>query len=102
MDYFWYPEINLYKKQTTVLKKFINKKDPQIKAEFHEKYKRCRNFFSTLMKESKLRNTWKGIKIIISIKNITTTTVRRQNQKSKIRLNIIQTTYLIQTQIRSS
>ena len=69
-----------------LLKKFINKKDPQIKAECHEKYKKCRNL-STLLKESKqiyftkyfesnwnnIRNTWKGIKTIISIKDIATT-----------------------------
>ena len=69
-----------------ILKKFINKKDPQIKAECHEKYKKNRNL-STLMKESKqiyyakyfesnwnnIRNTWKRSKTIISIKNITTT-----------------------------
>ena len=36
-----------------LLKKFISKKDPQIKAEFHEKYKTYRNLLSTLMKESK-------------------------------------------------
>ena len=69
-----------------LLKKFINKKDPQIKAECHEKYKKYRNLLSTLLKEIKqiyytkyfesnwnnIRNTWKGIKTIISIKNITT------------------------------
>ena len=68
-------------------KKFIKKKDPQIKAECHEKYKKYRNLLSTLLKESKqiyyikyfesnwnnIRSTWKGIKTIISIKNITTT-----------------------------
>ena len=61
-----------------LLKKLINKKDPQIKAE-------C--LLSILLKESKqiyyteyfesnwnnIRNTWKGIKTIISIKNITAT-----------------------------
>ena len=36
-----------------LLKKFINRKDPQIKAEFHEKYKTYRNLLSTLMKKSK-------------------------------------------------
>ena len=70
-----------------LLKKFINKKDPQIKAECHEKYKKYRNLLSTLLKESKqiyytkyfesnwnnIRNTWKGVKTIISIKSITTT-----------------------------
>ena len=69
------------------MKKFINKKDPQIKAECHEKYKKYRNLLSTLLKESKqiyytkyfesnwnnIRNTWKGIKTTTSIKNITTT-----------------------------
>ena len=49
--------------------KFINKKDPQITAEFFERHKPYRNLLSTLVKE----NTWKGIKIIISVKNITTT-----------------------------
>ena len=36
-----------------LLKKFINKKDPQIKAGCHEKYKKYRNLLSTLLKESK-------------------------------------------------
>ena len=70
-----------------LLKKFINKKDQQIKAVFHEWYKTYRNLLSTLMKQSKqfhytkifennlnnIKNTWKRIKTIISIKNITTT-----------------------------
>ena len=65
-----------------LLKKFINKKDPQSKAIFHEQYKTYRNLLSTLMKQSKqiyytkyfennwsnIKNTWKGIKTIISIK----------------------------------
>ena len=66
-----------------LLKKSISKKDPQIKAEFHEIY----NLLSTLIKKSKqiyyakyfetnwnnIRSTWKGIKAIISIKYITVT-----------------------------
>ena len=36
-----------------LLKKFINKKDPQTKAIFHEQYKTYRNLLSTLMKQSK-------------------------------------------------
>ena len=70
-----------------LLKRFINKKDPQIKAEFHEKHKKYRNLLSTLFKESEqiyytkylesnwnyIRNIWKGIKTIISIKIITIT-----------------------------
>ena len=36
-----------------LLKKFINKKDPQIKAVFHEQYTTYRNLPSTLMKQSK-------------------------------------------------
>ena len=36
-----------------VLKKFINKKDLQIKSESHEKYKKYRNLLSILMKKSK-------------------------------------------------
>ena len=52
-----------------MLMKFINKKDPQITAEFFGRHKLYRNLLSTLMKG----DTWKGIKIIISVKNITTT-----------------------------
>ena len=57
------------------------------KAVSHEQYKTYRNILSILMKQSKqiyytkyfennwnnIKNTWKGIKTIISIKNITTT-----------------------------
>ena len=39
--------------KTKLLKKFINNKDPQIKTECHEKYKKYRNLLSTLVKESK-------------------------------------------------
>ena len=70
-----------------ILKKFINKKDPQIKAVFHEQYKTYRNLLYTLMKQSKQiyytnyfennwnnnKSTWKEIKTIISIKNIRNT-----------------------------
>ena len=74
------PTYHIYIKNK-LLKKFINKKDPQIKAVFREQYKTYSSLFSTLMKQSKQiyhtkyfeNNTWKGIKTIISIKNITTT-----------------------------
>ena len=36
-----------------LLKKFINKKDPILKEEFHTNYKKYRNLLSTLMKKSK-------------------------------------------------
>ena len=63
------------------LKRFINKKDPQIKTAFHEQYKTYKNLLSTLLKQSKqiyctkyfennwnnIKNTWKGIKTIILI-----------------------------------
>ena len=62
---------------------FINK-DPILKEEFHTKYKIYRNLVSTLMKKSKqayydkhfernwnkIKNTWKGIKSLISLKTI--------------------------------
>ena len=68
-----------------LMKKFINKKDPQKKAKCHKNYKKYRNLLSTLLKESKqiyytkyfennwnnIRNILKGIKTIISFKNIT-------------------------------
>ena len=60
---------------------FINKKDPILKEEFHTKYKK-RNLLPTLMKKNKqayydkyfernwinIKNTWKGIKSLISLK----------------------------------
>ena len=63
---------------------FINKKDPILKEEFHTNYKKYRNLLSTLMKKSKqayydkyfernwnnIKNTWKGIKSLISLKTV--------------------------------
>ena len=67
-----------------LLKNFINKKDPILKEEFHTNYKKYRNLLSTLMKKSKqayydkyfernwnnIKNTWKGIKYLISLKTV--------------------------------
>ena len=67
-----------------LLKNFINKKDPILKEEFHTNYKKYRNLLSTLMKKSKqayydryfeknwknIKNTWKGIKSLISLKTV--------------------------------
>ena len=61
-------------------KKYIRAKDEATKVKFHDKYKEYRNLLSTLMKKSKenyynnffqtnlknIRNTWKGIKSLIS------------------------------------
>ena len=66
-----------------VLKRFIDLKDPQAKDIFHEQYKDYRYMLSTLLKKSKtnyynqyfeanmnnIKNTWKGIKSILTIKN---------------------------------
>ena len=63
---------------------FINKKDPILKEEFHNNYKKYRNLLSTLMKRSKqayfdkyfeanwnnIKNTWKGIKSLITLKSV--------------------------------
>ena len=59
---------------------FINKKDPILKEECHINYKKCRNLLSTLMKAyydryfkknwKNLKNTWKGIKSLISLKTV--------------------------------
>ena len=62
----------------------INKKDPILKEEFHTNYKKYRDLLSTLMKKSKqayydkyfernwnnIKNTWKGIKSLISLKTV--------------------------------
>ena len=72
------------------LSDFIKKKDPTIKAELHLKYKNHRNLISTLLKRSKQnyykkyfesnlnnsKNTWKGIKSIITMKNVISTVPR--------------------------
>ena len=69
--------------KSSIFKKYINNKDPHIKEELHQKYKNYRNIIATLMKKSKqnyfakyfesniknFKNTWKGIKSIISLKN---------------------------------
>ena len=39
--------------ENKLLKKFINKKDPQTKVTFYEQYKTYRNLLSTLMKQRK-------------------------------------------------
>ena len=65
-----------------LLTNFINKKDPILKEEFYTNYRKYRNLLSTLMKKSKqayydkyfernwnnIKNTWKGIKSLISLK----------------------------------
>ena len=67
-----------------LLANFINKKDPILKEEFHTNYKKYRNLLSTFMKKSKqayydkyfernwnnIKNTWKGIKSLISLKTV--------------------------------
>ena len=67
-----------------LLTNFINKKDPILKEEFHTNYKKYRNLLSTLMTKSKqayydkyfernwnyIKNTWKGIKSLISLKTV--------------------------------
>ena len=67
-----------------LLKNFINKKNPVLKEEFHTKYNIYRNLLCTLMKKSKqayyekyfernwnnIKNTWKGIKSLISLKTV--------------------------------
>ena len=67
-----------------LLTNLINKKDPILKEECHINYKKYRNLLSTLMKKSKqayydryfernwnnIKNTWKGIKSLISLKTV--------------------------------
>ena len=67
-----------------LLKNFINKKDPVLKEESRTNYEKYRNLLSTLMKKSKqayydkyfelswnsIKNTWNGIKSLISLKTI--------------------------------
>ena len=69
--------------KNNLLKKFITVKDPQIKERYHQEYKDYRNLLFTILKQSKtsyfnhyfesnwnnIKNTWKGIKSIITIKD---------------------------------
>ena len=69
--------------KNNLLKKFITVKDPQIKERYHKENKDYRNLLSTILKQSKtnyfnhyfesnwnsIKNTWKGIKSIITIKD---------------------------------
>ena len=66
-----------------LLANFINKKDPILKEECYTNYKKYRHLLSTRMKKSQqayydryfeknwenIKNTWKGIKSLISLKN---------------------------------
>ena len=69
--------------KNNLLKEFVIAKDPQIKEKYHKEYKDYRNLLSTILKQSKssyfnhyfesnwnsIKNTWKGIKCIITIKD---------------------------------
>ena len=84
--------------KNSIFKKYINKKDPHIKEELHQKYKNYRYTIATLMKKSKqnyftkyfetniknLKNTWKGIKSIISLKNSTSSSPNVTNFNSEL------------------
>ena len=79
-----FPFSSVNNKDLHSLANFINKKDPILKEEFHTNYKKYRNLLSTLMKKSKqayydkyfernwnnIKNTWKGIKSLISLKTV--------------------------------
>ena len=68
--------------KNNLLKKFITVKDPQIKERYHQENKDYRNLLSTTLKQRKtnyfnhyfesnwnsIKNTWKGIKSIVTIK----------------------------------
>ena len=70
--------------KNNLIKKFVNAKDPQVKDSYHKECKDYRNMLSTILKQSKtnyynhyfeanwnsIKNTWKGIKSILNIKNI--------------------------------
>ena len=76
--------LGLQKSISVKNKLLTNKKDPILKEECHTNYKKCRNLLSTLMKKSKqayydkyfeknwksIKNTWKGIKSLISLKTV--------------------------------
>ena len=78
---------NSIKRREALYKKFIKAKNIDIKNEYHVRYKNLRNHIVTLSRNSKkiyfqnffadnannLRNTWKGIKKLINLKNVSET-----------------------------
>ena len=74
---------NSIRRRDALYRKFIKAKDLNIKSDYHAKYKEVRNLIVTVCRNSKkayyqnffannannLRNTWKGIKSIIELKN---------------------------------
>ena len=70
--------------KNNLLKKFITAKDSQVKERYHNEYQDYRNMLSTILKQSKtnycnhyfetnwnsIKNTWKGLKSSLNIKNI--------------------------------
>ena len=85
--------------KNSIFKKYINKNDPHMKEELHQKYKNYRNIIATLMKKSKqnyftkhfesniknLKNTWKGIKSIISLKRSASSSPNLLNFNNELR-----------------
>ena len=85
MDNTRFAKVNFSKKLIFIL--LHQKKDPTSKAELHLKYKSNRNLLSILLKRSEQsyykkyfesnlsnsKNTWKGIKSIITMKNVIST-----------------------------
>ena len=83
------------------LTNFIKKKDPAKKAELHLQYKNHRNLLSTLLKKSKenyykkcfesnwnnAKIIWKGIKSIITLKDITSSVPRTILQEENLIAN---------------
>ena len=64
---------NILSNPDYLLKKFITPKDPQVKERYHKEYKDYRNLVSNHYFESNwnsIKNTWKGSKSILNIKNI--------------------------------
>ena len=73
-----------------LLTKYIKIKDHEKKLEFHNNYKDHRNLLSTLIKQSKhkyfnkyiednwnnMKNTWKGIKNVITLSNLSSDVAR--------------------------
>ena len=64
--------------KNNLLKKFITAKDPQVKERYHKEYKDCRNkqsktnYYNHYFEANwnSIKNTWKVIKSILIIKNI--------------------------------
>ena len=81
--------------KNNLLKKLITTNDPQVKERYHKEYKYYKNLVSTTLKQNKtdycnhylgsnwnsIKNTWKGVKSILTVQNISADILKNLNEE---------------------